>query len=465
MINGRISMWFDELTEQPRYSAVTSDVSVDYAIVGGGLSGLWTAYYLKQLQPDSTVAVFEANRVASGASSRACGWLSGKAIGVREQLAKVRGAEAVRRTEEIVRNSLDEVTDLFAAHGKDIGAHKGGTLLVARSASEAARVRGYVEAARRWGVPEENIQLLSGAETSHRVDVSRAEAGAYSPDMVRVDPARMTVSLAEIVAELGVHIYEGSRVDFSGTYDMSVNGHPVTAGRVAIATEGYTSTLPGMARRMLPMNSSLIATRPLTEDEWDRVGWENAEGLSGAAHTYFYSARTPDGRIALGGRGKAYRYGSGFDRGGVVDQATVRSLQKMLADLFPQVSLEIDYAWCGVIGVTRDWSPFVFRASPEAPLVMGGYVGQGLSATHLAGRISASVLAENDDEYASLPWVRPMPRNWEPEPLRWIGANGLYSLYSLADLIEQRGRSGRTAAITKLADRVSGRTAKGPSGV
>ncbi|UOQ57175.1 FAD-binding oxidoreductase [Leucobacter allii] len=435
-------------------------LAADYAVVGGGLSGLWTAYFLKTMHPDADVVVLEAERVSAGASGRACGWLSGKPIGVRDQLAKTHGRAAVIRTEEIVRDSLDTITGIFAAAGKDIGAHKGGTLLVARSASETARVRDAVAAAHRWGVPEDRMRMLGAAETRARVAVSRAESGAFSPDMVRVDPARMTVALAEIVRDLGVPIYERSRVAFPRGSAPTANGHPVVAERFAIATEGYTSTLPGRGRLMLPMNSSLIATRPLTDAEWDAVGWSEAEGVSGAAHTYFYSARTPDGRIALGGRGKPYRYGSGFDRDGVVDRATVSSLTRMLRDLFPQIAAEVDYAWCGVIGVSRDWSPFVHRFGPSGSVIMGGYAGQGLTAAHLAGRIAASLLTETDDEYVQLPWVRALPRNWEPEPLRWIGANGLYRVYSVADVLEHRGTSGRTALIAKAADRIAGRSTR-----
>lgn len=458
MINGRISMWIDTLGERPGFPSVADAVTTDYAIVGGGLSGLWTAYYLKTLHPRADVAVFEANRISSGASGRACGWLSGKPIGVRDQLAKIHGTAAVARTEQIVRESLDTITGLFEHHRKDIGAHRGGTLLVARSASEAARVRGAVESARKWGVPEENMRLLDAAETRERVDVSGATAGAFSPDMVRVDPARMTIALAEIVRDLGVAVYEGSRVTPERGKTPTSNGHPIRARRFAIATEGYTSALPGMGRRMLPMNSSLIATRPLTEAEWERIGWADSEGLSGAAHTYFYSARTPDGRIAIGGRGKPYRFGSGFDRDGVVDAPTIASLESMLRDLFPQVRPEIDHAWCGVIGVSRDWSPFVHRNPADGSVIMGGYAGQGLSAAHLAGRIATSLLTDTHDEYAELPWVRDLPRKWEPEPLRWIGANGLYRVYSLADAVERRSSSGKTAAVTKLADRIAGRT-------
>lgn len=460
MINGQISMWMDSLEHRRSYPAVNAEKKVNYAIVGGGLSGLWTAYHLKKKFPSVDVAVFEAGRVASGASGRAAGWLSGKPVGVRENLARIGGRSGVIRVEEILRESIDHIVNIFDSNEKDIGAYKGGSLQVARSESEAGRIRNLVASARRWDVPEESMHLLDSSETRDRVRISRATLGAFSADMVRVDPARMTNALAEIVLEMGVSIYEQSRVVPKPGHVPTANGHPIHADSFVIATEGYTSQLPGMKRAMLPMNSSLIATQPLSDREWERVGWDNAEGLSGAAHTYFYSARTPDGRIAIGGRGNPYRFGSGYDSNGVVDVPTVKSLHTMLSDLFPQLDTRVEYAWCGVIGVSRDWSPFVFRDPTDGSVTLGGYAGQGLTAAYLAGRIAASLASETNDEYAQLPWVRDLPRKWEPEPLRWIGANSLYRVYSVADKLEEWSGNGKTAVSAKIADRISGRTAR-----
>jgi glycine/D-amino acid oxidase-like deaminating enzyme len=459
LINGNNSMWLVESDKQSTYAPLNSDVTVDFAIIGGGLSGLWTAYHLKTLDPSATVAVFEAESIASGASGRACGWLSGKPVGVREALAKVKGREAVIKTECLLREAVDKTIDIFTSYGADIGAHKGGTLTVARSESELKRLERSIQNDRAWGLTSDDLQFLNRHETLSRVQISEARGAAYMPSMARVDPAKMTQSLAAIVEKLGVAIHERSSVRFQGRRVTS-NDYGINAKKIIVATEGYSAQLPFMKRTILPMNSSLIATAPLSENEWERVIWNNAEGISGMAHTYFYSARTPDNRIAIGGRGKPYRFASGFDTNGIVDNKTVQALKLLLDSLFPQVDLKVDYAWCGVIGVTRDWSPFVHQVAETGNIMLGGYAGQGLTAAYLGGRIASSLALDIDDDYASLPWVRDLPRKWEIEPLRWIGANGLYRVYSLADVLEHRKDSPKTVWFAGLADRIAGRVTK-----
>lgn len=255
----------------------------------------------------------------------------------------------------------------------------------------------------------------------------------------------------------GVAIYTESRVTDIAPASLRVGQHRVTVRRrTVIATEGYTCRQRGQRRRMLPLNSSMVVTEPLTSDQWQQVGWDHAEGLSGAAHTYFYAQRTADGRIAIGGRGKPYRFGSRFDHRGEVDQPTVSALVALLRELFPQVVLQEAHAWCGVLGVTRDWSPFI-DDSEHRVIRVGGYAGQGLAASHLAALIIADLITDPGSSLTSLPWVRRAPRRWEPEPLRWIGANGLYRAYAAADRLESRCANGRTSRLAALADRITGR--------
>jgi glycine/D-amino acid oxidase-like deaminating enzyme len=206
------------------------------------------------------------------------------------------------------------------------------------------------------------------------------------------------------------------------------------------------------------MNSSMIVTRPLSGEEWADVGWTHSECVSGTAHTYFYAQRTDDGRIAIGGRGKPYRFGSKVDdRGRVEDLRDVRALENVLADLFPGLSVETDHAWCGVLGVSRDWSPFIDQNPVTGVTHVGGYAGQGLTAAFVAGRATADLITGRSTELTALPWVRSMPRRWEVEPVRWIGATALYRAYRLADKLEETSTAGRTSWVARVADQIAGR--------
>jgi glycine/D-amino acid oxidase-like deaminating enzyme len=224
------------------------------------------------------------------------------------------------------------------------------------------------------------------------------------------------------------------------------------------ATEGFTASLRGERRRWLPMNSSMIVTAPLDPAAWAEIGWDGAELLGDAAHAYIYAQRTADGRIAIGGRGVPYRFGSAWDRRGDTLPATVDALWRMLGRLFPAAAeAPIDHTWSGVLGVPRDWCSTVDVDHATGLGVAGGYVGHGVTTTNLAGRTLRDLLLRRDTPLTRLPWVGHRVRRWEPEPLRWIGVHLVYALYRAADRREHEGELERTSAYARVAGLLAGR--------
>jgi glycine/D-amino acid oxidase-like deaminating enzyme len=222
------------------------------------------------------------------------------------------------------------------------------------------------------------------------------------------------------------------------------------------ATEGYTASLRGQRRALVPMNSSMIVTEPLRDGAWAEIGWERAETIGDGAHVYVYLQRTSDGRIAIGGRGVPYRYGSRTDGRGDTAVSTVESLRAKLATMFPAAAqAQIDHAWSGVLGVPRDWAPAVVADRARGLAHAGGYVGEGVAAANLAGRTLRDLILDERTELTSLPWVGRRTRRWEPEPLRWAEIHAVYSLYRHADASERR--SGRPSRLAALVDAASGR--------
>jgi glycine/D-amino acid oxidase-like deaminating enzyme len=210
------------------------------------------------------------------------------------------------------------------------------------------------------------------------------------------------------------------------------------------------------------MNSSIIVTDPLPPEAWDQVGWGGAETLRDAAHVYVYAQRTADGRIAIGGRGVPYRFASRVDREGRIPPATVAQLRASLRRLLPATgNVGVAAGWSGVLGVSRDWCPAlgVARAGAGGMAWAGGYVGDGVTTSYLAGRTLADLVLGRDTALTALPWVGRTPRRWEPEPLRWAGVRGVYAMYRAADRTEARRRDGAGASAwwARVADRVSGR--------
>jgi glycine/D-amino acid oxidase-like deaminating enzyme len=230
----------------------------------------------------------------------------------------------------------------------------------------------------------------------------------------------------------------------------------VRARYVVRATEGYTARLPGLRRALVPLNSSMIATEPLASGIWSQLRWRESETLHDGQQRYVYLQRTADGRIAIGGRGNPYRYGSASDREGPLPTETLIALRQRLIELFPVLrDVTVASAWHGVLGVPRDWSPGVGLDLATGLAWAGGYVGEGVAAANLAGRTLRDLLLGRDTELTRLPWVGPLARNWEPEPLRFLGVHAVNSLIVAGDRRERR--TGRPALASRLASVISGR--------
>jgi glycine/D-amino acid oxidase-like deaminating enzyme len=201
----------------------------------------------------------------------------------------------------------------------------------------------------------------------------------------------------------------------------------------------------------------MIVTEPLPDEVWSQIGWAGCETLGDMAHAYCYAQRTADGRIAIGGRGVPYRYGSQTDNDGSTHLETVDALREILVRLFPSTKdIAIDHAWSGVLGVPRDWCSTVGLDPTTGLGWAGGYVGHGVATTNLAGRTLRDLVLRQDTELTRLPWVGRRVRKWEPEPFRWLGVQTMYAAYRAADRQEQGGRSD-TSPIAAVADKVSGR--------
>jgi glycine/D-amino acid oxidase-like deaminating enzyme len=306
-------------------------------------------------------------------------------------------------------------------------------------------------------VPEEDLRELGPAELDERVRVAGATGASFTPHVARVHPAKLVSGLASAVERLGVTIYERTPVSEIRPHEAVTATGAVRARWVVRATEGYTARLPGLRRLLVPVNSSMIVTEPLSSAVWEQIGWQAAETLGDLANVYVYLQRTADGRIAIGGRGVPYRFGSGTGGLGETARSTIDSLQRKLGAMFPAAAeAQTEAAWSGVLGVPRDWRPGVAADSASGMAWAGGYVGLGVAASNLTGRILRDLLLGERSELTRLPWVGRRPRRWEPEPLRWAEIRGVYAAYRAADRLE--ARSGRPSRLARAIDLVSGRT-------
>ncbi|MEO9175055.1 MAG: FAD-binding oxidoreductase, partial [Gaiellales bacterium] len=405
MRSGEGGFWQAELGPAARRPALPGDIDVDVAIVGAGYTGLWTAYYLRLADPGLRVAVLEARHAGFGASGRNGGWLSGTATGDRERYARLRGRDAAIRLERAAIETLPEVERVCREEAIDADLVRGGTLHVAQSPAQLARLHESVAHEREWGgLDEDDLRLLEPAELATRMHVAGALAASYTPHCARVHPAKLVRGLAAAVERHGATIYEDTRALAIGNRQVVTAHGRVRADWVVCATEGYTARLPGLARALVPLGSSMIVTEPLPADVWREIGWDGCETLLDGAHVYSYSQRTADGRIAIGGRGVPYRFGSGVDRNAECPPQTAEQLRRALVGLFPSTAgVRIEHRWAGVLGLARDWCATVTADRTTGNAWAGGYVGNGVSTANLAGRTLVDLMLGRDSELVSLP--------------------------------------------------------------
>ena len=469
MRNGEISYWWQASGGfPPRRPSLPGPIEADVAIVGGGYTGLWTAYYLAGLRRELKIVLLEAAFAGYGASGRNGGWVTSELPGSRAIFARAAGGVAgVKALEAALRETVDEVGRVCAAESIDCDFTKGGRLSVATTPSQLARMREGLAAIREWGDGSDVYEFLSSAELASRVNVAGALAGLFAPASARIQPAALAAGIAAAAERRGVQIYEATPVlaidpapGGGGAFARTRFGD-VRARSVLRCTEGYTPALPGLRRALLPMNSHMIVTEPLSPSAWKEIGWDGCETLGDEAHAYMYAQRTADGRIALGGRGVPYRYGSAVDHLGETDPSTVAALTSVLRRMFPAAaSTPIAHAWCGVLGVPRDWCATVTYHPASGLGWAGGYTGHGVAAANLAGRTLADLVLGEPSPLTALPWVGHRSRTWEPEPARWAGVHGLYAVYRLADRLESPADSRASVwlgeTLGHVGDKISG---------
>ncbi|CAN5262125.1 FAD-dependent oxidoreductase [soil metagenome] len=441
-----ISLWFDELAAGRRTAAgepdplaprpsLDGDTQADVAVVGAGLTGLWTAYYLLEADPSLDVVVIEQEIAGFGASGRNGGWCSALFPVAAEGLARRHGHDAALAMRAAMRDTVVEVGGVAAAEEIACDFAYGGTVSLARSRPQLARLSADADASAVWG---DEVHLLDAAGVAEHVVADGVLGGTWTPDCARLQPARLVRGLADVVTARGARIVERTRALRLSPRAVVTEQGTVRARTVVRATEAWTSQLAGSRRDVAPVYSLMIATEPLPAEFWARTGLARGQTFTDGRHLIVYGQRTSDDRIAFGGRGAPYHWGSAIQPGFDHDAQVAEHLRAALVDLFPGASdARITHAWGGPLAIPRDWHASVGYDEDTGMAWAGGYVGDGVATSNLAGRTIADLVTGSNSPLVRLPWVGHRSPSWEPEPLRWAGLTAGLRGAALADLEER----------------------------
>ncbi|MGD8579899.1 MAG: FAD-binding oxidoreductase [Lysobacterales bacterium] len=437
----QLSFWHESLPEDlEARPALQGSHDADVAIVGAGYTGLWAAYYLKRLEPSLDIRLVEAETAGYGASGRNGGWCAAYLSGIDHWLGQVDSRAAALRLQRLMFETVRDVGEASAREGIECHYDRSGGLEIATNEEQLRRLRLEREHLRALGFGEDDYRWLEGGDLSAIPRIRGARAAIHMPHAAAVHPARLARGLAAAVERLGVRIYEHSPANRAGNGEVITRGGRILAKHVILATEGYGGTLPGRARRLIPVHSMMVATEPLNAEQIAEAGLQTRFCFGSCDHVVTYGQRTADDRIAFGCRG-TYYFGSHIRRRFDPVHTDFEAVRETLRRFFPTLGdLRFTHAWGGCLGVSRSLRPSVNYDRESGFGWAGGYFGNGVAASHLAGQTLADLVLDRDTERVRTPWVNPAEakRRWEPEPLRWLELSSARGFMHLVDHAEHR---------------------------
>ena len=460
MITPPPSLWWSQLDDTTPRAPLHGDIDVDVAIIGGGYTGLWTARELLRRDAHLRVCVLEARVCGFGASGRNGGWASALFPAPASAIVARFGRDAFARQRRVLQDAVVSLGEAALDEGIDCDYVRGGSVTFARSRAQVARARRHLDEAVGLGIEAADVRWLAPEELRGVGTVEGALGATYSPHCARVHPARLVRGLAQAVERRGASIYENTRVSqvragSAARRALVLTPHAtVRAHYVVRATEGFTPTMPGQRRTVVPLYSLMIATAPLPHAWWRDYGFDGFPTFSDERHLLIYGQRTSDNRLAFGGRGSPYHFGSTVEPRYDTNENVFTHLASSLRQLFPTLDAEITHRWGGPLAMSRDTLPAVRVDHATGLATAGGYTGDGVTLSYVCANALADLIVspQTPTPYSTLPFVQTPLRRWEFEPGRWLGINAGIALATYADHFERHhdGESRASSWLSRL---------------
>lgn len=396
--------------------------TADLAIIGGGFTGVSTAYHISRRFPARRVVLLEAATLANGASGRNGGMMLNWVNGFDDA-----DPELTRRIYQITSAGIDDLCALIKRHGLPVDLRRDGTVTIYTAPARAEAAHAEVEAHNALGIP---TRYFDRAELKRYLAVEHGCGAVFDPGTGQINGAQLVRGLGQVLAAQGVAIYEGTPVlgvTEGKTITLTTPQGEVRAAAIVLATNGYTGALGYFRDALFPLHSHLFATAALSAEEQAQLGWHGLAGFADDFDRISYASMTPDGRLVFGG-GSNQAYAYQFNNrtrlaGATAAQRAQAALRQTLQRYFPtSAAAPITHRWAGTLGITLDRRPLIgVRGAAQNVFYALGYCGHGVTLANLAGEILADLYAGDDSRWRGLPFVQGGYHRIPPEPFRWLG--------------------------------------------
>ena len=423
-------------TESP---PLMESIQADVAIVGGGFTGLSTAYNVKKAQPGLRVVLLESNVIGYGASGRNGGFamtLFGLTLALTKSFF---GQEHALEAHRYMEKAVDYVGELVEAHHLECDYERNGFLRVATTEGYARRIQEEIELAHSLGI--EGIDWITREQLAEEVRSPLYLGAWWEPRCALVNPARLAREMKRVCQETGVEIYERTPVEQieRGTgLVLHTDRVKVTTERLVIATNAWSHLIPSLRSRQVPAWTYIVLTEPLAENLFTQIGWRNRQGIEDARNLVHYYRLTADSRLLMGGGDVAISYGKDMER----DESarTWQDLSEHIAQVFPPLrDVRITHRWGGPVSVPIDMAPAIGTLGDERVIWSLGCMGHGVSLTHLNGLTISQMLRGERTELTDVFFVNRKTIPWPPEPFRWAASVAIRGYLRLEDRVYERG--------------------------
>ena len=414
--------------------ALAEDIEVDVAIIGGGYTGLSSAYHIAQRYPEKSVALFEARGVGQGASGRNGGMLLAQTA--NECMTVYSDAKTHRRLYDVTVKHMDDLAEIVKAQGIDIELRRNGVLLVIAKESQVSKYKQYAEEAQSMGMP---IEFWDQARTKSEIGSDVYYGSLFDPNAGEVHPMKLVHALKKAAENAGAHIYEDSPVfemqdGENIRLTVGEQNHQVIAKAVVLATNGYTSKLGYFKNSVFPVHTPMAVTPSLPDATFEDIGWKNKAGFFDTYTILYHLSRTSDNRIMIGSG-----YVNYFFNNGILDKDDPKMLkaylQKELGRIYPKLAgMEFEHFWTGILGFSLDFMQSVGVMGAHRNIFYGlGYAGHGINLSTLFGKVIADIYVGEASQWNDMPFLNHHYISLPPEPLKWAGIQATIQYYKVDD--------------------------------